>query len=139
MKKLQQLTEFLTRYQDRPFETGVNDCALFISDWVLELTGKDFSEPFRGQYTSDLGSARLIKKLGFTDLSDLVSSTLDEHASRRSAPLLAQRGDVAWVKNRDEYLCGIVVGDGVVVLGENGLITLSILQVEKAWCIEVDV
>lgn len=133
MNKLTLLTEFLKDYQHRPFETGVNDCALFVADWAKVLTGHDFAEHFRGLYQSDFGSTRLIKKRGYKDLADLMTSTLNEHATLRENPMLAQRGDIAWVKGRTEHICGVVVSGGVAVLSSNGITTLSILQVEKAW------
>ncbi|WP_158133661.1 DUF6950 family protein [Vibrio navarrensis] len=137
--KIQKLVSFLEMYQGRPFETGVNDCALFVSDWVRLLTGHDFAEPFRGKYTSDLGSARLMKKLGYKDLYDLVASTLDAHGAKRASPMLAQRGDVVWAKHRETYLCGIALADGVAAIGHDGLLSLPISSIQEAWCIDGEV
>ncbi|SHO58804.1 DUF6950 family protein [Vibrio quintilis] len=125
--------DFLDPYLDRPFQTGVNDCALFVADWVKQLTGDDFAAPFRGHYQTDLGSARLIKKQGYRDLADLVISTLDSHCQRREFPALAQRGDVAWLDNQGRMLCGIVAACGVIAIGTDGLISLPISAVKIAW------
>ncbi len=134
--KTELLTEFLKPYQSQAFETGVNDCALFISDWTKTLTGLDLAVRFRGKYNSDLGSARLIKKLGYAGLEDLVCSELDRIGKRRQKPMLAQRGDIVWVHGAKERLCGIVGATGILVLGIDGLITLPISNALIAW--EVD-
>ncbi|MBE4620985.1 DUF6950 family protein [Vibrio navarrensis] len=133
MNKFEKLNAFLANYADKDFATGVNDCALFVSDWTLELTGEDLAAPFRGRYKTDLGSARLIKKLGYQSLEDLVSKEFDRVAVRRSSPLLAQRGDVAWIKGRKECVCGLVGPQGVIVLGENGLNVLPMSSIQTAW------
>jgi len=133
MSKIERLNAFLAKYADKDFATGVNDCALFVSDWALELTGEDLAAPFRGRYKTDLGSARLIKKLGYKGLEDLVSKEFDRVAVRRSSPLFAQRGDVAWVKGSKEKICGIVGANGVLVLGVSGLVSLPTSTILCAW------
>ncbi len=134
--KAELLAEFLKPYRSQEFETGVNDCALFISDWAKALTGLDLAVRFRGKYNSDLGSARLIKKLGYAGLEDLVCSEFDRIGKRRQKPMLAQRGDIVWVNGAKERLCGIVGATGILVLGIDGLITLPISKAAIAW--EVD-
>ncbi|MCE7638393.1 hypothetical protein LZT07_13795 [Vibrio fluvialis] len=136
MSKLELLNAFIKNYQDRTFETGVNDCALFASDWAKTLTGLDLATRFRGKYRSDLGSARLIKKLGYRGLEDLVCSELDRIGHRLENPLQAERGDIAWVQGPTEKVCGIVGGTGVFVLGLNGLVSLPVTKVLRAWSID---
>lgn len=133
MSKIEKLSVFLAKYSEQNFETGVNDCALFVANWVMVLTGEDLAAPFRGQYSSDLGSARLMKRLGYQNLEDLAYQTMDRIAKRRASPLEAKRGDVAWVRGGKENLCGIVGPSGVVVLGVKGLIELPLHRVDIAW------
>lgn len=136
MSKLELLNAFIKNYQDRTFETGVNDCALFASDWAKTLTGLDLATRFRGKYRSDLGSARLIKKLGYRGLEDLVCSELDRIGHRLDNPLQAGRGDIAWVQGPTERVCGIVGGTGVFVLGLDGLTSLPITKIKYVWSVD---
>lgn len=133
MNKIEKLNVFLAQYANKGFVTGVNDCALFVSDWALALTGEDLAAPFRGRYKTDLGSARLIKKLGYKGLEDLVYREFDRIAKRRKSPLMAQRGDVAWVIGPQERVCGIVGAGGVLVLGVTGLVSLPLSSIVCAW------
>lgn len=133
MNKLTLLTEFLKDYQHRPFETGVNDCALFVADWFRVLTGNDLAKSFRGKYSTDLGSARLIRKLGYQNLTDFIETTADNNAHRLQEPALAQRGDIVWFKSRNIHLCGIVVSGGVAAISQHGLVVLPITGIVTAW------
>ncbi|MBN8112654.1 DUF6950 family protein [Vibrio vulnificus] len=136
MNKIEKLNAFLAQHANKGFATGVNDCALFVSDWALVLTGEDLAAPFRGRYKTDLGSARLIKKLGYKGLEDLVHREFDRIAKRRKSPLMAQRGDVAWVIGSKERVCGVVGAGGVLVLGVAGLVSLPLSSIVCAWEIE---
>ncbi|MCU8207697.1 hypothetical protein M2H05_15010 [Vibrio vulnificus] len=136
MNKIEKLNEFLADYTGKGFATGVNDCALFVSNWALVVTGEDLAVPFRGRYKTDLGSARLIKKLGYKNLEDLVHREFDRVGKRRKSPLMAQRGDVAWVVGSQERVCGIVGAGGVLVLGVSGLVSLPLSSIVCAWEIE---
>ncbi|MGF1775907.1 DUF6950 family protein [Vibrio nomapromontoriensis] len=136
---MESLHEFLNRYQCTRFKTGENDCALFVAAWVRLLTGKDLAKRFQGHYCNDIGSHRLIRKLGFNDLEDMVHVLGDAVGVRRSTPLLAQRGDVAWLKGSHEHICGIVCANGVAVLGPEGLIIVPLSTIETAWQISCEV
>ncbi|MGX9522503.1 DUF6950 family protein [Vibrio mediterranei] len=133
---IEQLNTFLTHYQDTPFKTGVNDCALFAAHWIKLRTGEDLAARFQGRYLDDEGSHKLITEFGFKDLEDMVIKECDRLGVRRESPLLAQRGDVVWVQGVRTKLCGIVTSDGVAVLSAKGLITLPISSIEIAWTIE---
>ncbi|WP_243033017.1 DUF6950 family protein [Vibrio cincinnatiensis] len=139
MSKIELLTDFLNAYRDRPFETGQNDCALFISDWFRLLTGIDFSCEFRGGYSSDAGSAKLIADKGYGDLFGLVSTVLDEHGVRLETPKLAQRGDFVWCQRGDVTVCGIVGSGGIYALSTNGLVCVPLRLASIAWRVELGV
>ncbi len=59
----ERLFEFIETRRFMPFEWGVNDCALFSADAVLEITGVDLASDLR-KYTTEAGAARLIRKAG---------------------------------------------------------------------------
>lgn len=46
------LTPFLVRTLEQPFEWGVCDCTLWVADWCVERWGVDPAATFRGRYGS---------------------------------------------------------------------------------------
>lgn len=94
------------------------DCALFVADCILAMTGEDPAAEFRGRYSSDVSAMRVIRDAGFTDLTDLVSSRLDE-----IEPVFARVGDVAMIPDDSPFGCalGIVIGEQIAVLHVDGI------------------
>jgi len=49
----------------RPFDRASgNDCAMWVADWVLKVTGVDPAADLRGTYTNEVGAARQIIRWG---------------------------------------------------------------------------
>lgn len=71
----------------RPFSWGELDCCLFAAEVVKAQTGTDLSADYRGRYSTELGAARVLKKLGGID------ALLDQHFERVPFSQV-QRGDV---------------------------------------------
>lgn len=111
------------------FEEG-RDCALFVADCVLAMTGEDPAAQFRGRYTTDIGAMRVIRSAGFADLGDLVSSRLDE-----IAPARARAGDVAAVATDSPFgvALGVFIGEQVIARDHDGLATFSRAAVTRAF------
>jgi hypothetical protein len=72
-----------------PHSWGDNDCALFAADVIEAMTGVDIAKDFRGKYTTEIGAARMLKKAGFSSLSELGNSMLES-----VPPSFARRGDI---------------------------------------------
>ena len=80
--------------QSQPFQWGVNDCALFVADIYLEVTGKDFAEGIRGTYDTEYYGMRTIVELGGWD------EILTERGfSKLSHKNMLTRGDVVVYQN----------------------------------------
>lgn len=132
------LHDFLAERQDVPFAWGLNDCAIFAADAILAMTGTDIAEDFRGRYTSEVGALRAIKKItGGSTIADAAGYCANKHGLvEHKYPLMAKRGDLVLIKNRDgNEIAGIVSLDGrhVVSPGDNGLVKFSIMKVTRAW------
>ncbi|MCG9624646.1 hypothetical protein L1D34_07305 [Vibrio mediterranei] len=134
---MEQLHNFLATYRDTSFETGVNDCALFVAAWIKLCTGQDLAAHFHGRYCNDAGSHRLIRKQGFKHLKEMVHSLGDDIGERLDNPLLAQRGDVVWLNDTRHCLCGIVCSSGIAVLSDSGLSILPLHTAITAWRIPI--
>ncbi len=73
-----------------PFSWGRHDCCTFAAGAIRAQTDVDFYEPFAGRYSTQRGSARVLRRSGFADLF----GPFDAALGRRVAPLLCQRGDI---------------------------------------------
>lgn len=97
------LEEVLERYQDGVFAWGERDCFTLPMDVAAALTGVD---PWASErtYTTEIGAARKLKRLGFSDVADAFAAKLEE------IPVtLAQRGDIGTVSDASGAACGVVV------------------------------
>lgn len=99
------LAAFFEAHRELPFAWGSNDCALFAADAVLAMTGVDVAKDLRG-YTTELGAARLIAKVGGMKALALSCGVKEKAAG------FAQRGDVVLADMEGRETFGVVSGDG---------------------------
>ena len=115
----------------KPFAWGDHDCGPgLVGNVVMAITGEDVAKPYRGKYFDAKGALRIIKRKGFDNLGDLVASMLPEiHPSQ------AKIGDIGAVKMDSPfgYALGVVNGERVFVLMEDGIGTVDLLQCERAF------
>ena len=127
-KTFKPLIEFLQSRRDQPFVWGENDCCLFVADGIKVFTGIDHASEFRGQYSSELGAAKALKRLGAGDLT----STLTAKFGSPIPPLHAMRGDIALIDVNGATNVGLVFG-AVYCPGENGLVEQPLSFAQCAW------
>ena len=110
------------------FAWGQCDCALYVADAVLAMTGHDIAAPFRGKYSSAAGSARALKRYGAGDLK----STFDTLLPPRPVGF-ARRGDVVM----HDGAVGICMGAFALFVGQDpdreGLIRVARAEWSHAW------
>lgn len=82
------LAETIFAASGKPFEWGVHDCCLFVSDCCVAVCGIDPAADYRGRYTSETGAKRALLKLHGS-----VEGAFDAHFERVPVAL-AQRGDI---------------------------------------------
>lgn len=85
------LSDYLASMRAVEYRYGEHDCGLFVAGAVLVMTGEDPGAPYRGQYDSAIGAAKVIRRNGARDLE----TTLDSLFPRKE-PSFAQRGDLIW-------------------------------------------
>lgn len=122
-----QLAAAITEARVRPFAWGSHDCATWAFALRRELTGgADVAARWRGRYRTAAGAARVMRRLGWTDLEAMGRALLgDPHPT----VLFAQRGDV--VLGPDGF--GICVGASAVGIAPEGLVTLPLSSYRLAW------
>ena len=59
----QRLSRLILDSLERPFEWGQHDCALWISNAVLAMTGSDPAEHYRGTYSTARGAWRRLMQV----------------------------------------------------------------------------
>jgi len=111
------------------FKWGAVDCATWVADWRALITGLDAAQDWRGQYDTERGALRQIRRAGFVTMADWVDSIL---GARLSSPLLARRGDIAMVQDA----LGIVTGAQVAALSPDGVLFFPLTDAQAAWRVE---
>lgn len=118
--------------RDLEHSWGSNDCVTFAAKCVEALTGADIIEDVRGRYRSKSGALRIMKKLGFEDLGDLVASRLPE-----IEPSCAWRGDIVLCdgSHHEGDFLAVAYGTSCVAPGPNGLVHAPRSQIKRAFAV----
>jgi hypothetical protein len=123
------LSATIEAHRRLPFAYGRNDCALFVASCVEAMTGVDLAVLYRGRYTSANEAMQVLRAAGHDDVCALIALQFEE-----IHPALARAGDVmAFPAERTGWALGIVNGERVTVLREDGLGTLSREQATRAF------
>ena len=122
------LVTYLASAARRPFDEAGHDCALFTAGAVLAMTGVDHAAGWRGTYASTTAGLRALKAAGHEDHVALVASLYEE-----VPPAFADAGDIGVVELGNWPLLGIVQGEGVYVVTEEGLGVVSRLLLKRAF------
>lgn len=115
-----------------PFDwSRQHDCGVGLCGRAVEaVTGVDVAAPWRGRYRSRAGALAVMHADGFDNLGDLVASILPEiHPSQ------AKIGDVAAFATETPFgfALGVVNGERVFVLREEGIATMGLLEAARAF------
>ncbi len=115
--------------RDRPFRWGRHDCATFAFDLRRDLTGSyDVAALWRGRYSTALGAARVMRRLGWRSLEAMGRDLLGE-------PLpsvhLARRGDLVLANTGLGF--GVCLGARVAGIAPEGLVLVALSSCALAW------
>lgn len=127
----QLLAEAIESARARSFILGRHDCVTFAFETRSLLTGgEDVAALWRGRYTTALGGARVMRRLGWSSLEEMGRALLGEP---RSAVLLAGRGDIVLADTGLGF--GICNGATAVGMAPAGLVTVPLTSCRLAWAI----
>lgn len=90
--------------------------------------GEDIAALWRGRYTTALGGARVMRRLGWASLEEMGRALLGEP---RLAVLLARRGDIVLADTGLGF--GICNGAMAVGMAPQGLVTVPLTSCRLAW------
>ncbi|MBB3288152.1 MULTISPECIES: hypothetical protein [unclassified Rhizobium] len=119
------------RLKHTPFAWGAHDCGPGLAgNLVLALTGVDCAAQWRGSYSTAAEALALMKEAKFKNLGDMVAAMLPE-----IHPSAARIGDVAAipVESPFGFALGVVNGERIFVLREDGLGTVDLLDATRAF------
>lgn len=124
----ERLSAALERYKSVPFSWGSHDCVYFAAKCIFQMTGHNTLEDLNlGNYTTPIGAARQIKKLGFNSLEEAVESVLPVIERPR-------RGDVALCDaGEGQPFLAVVVGEKAVGVSEEGYLFVPRSQFIKSF------
>lgn len=114
------LASFLSERETRPFEWGIQDCALFVCDAVLTMTGTDLAADFRGSYSTRLQAARALRSFGCYDIGQLADMIAVRYAIPEIGVTQAGRGDVILVQGGISRTLAVSGGPALGIVGMDG-------------------
>lgn len=120
------LVAYLDGVRARPFAYGQHDCALFAAGAVEAMTGTDLAAEYRGRYGSLKEGLKLVKGGHL--------AILRAHL-RPVAPAFAQVGDIALIGEVGFPALGLVQGETILVLREDGLGLMPRAAATSAWAV----
>lgn len=130
------LSTLLKENKENVLDYGTWDCGIFsakIAKAVL-VDSSDYFSPFRGKYSTAIGSMRALKKAGFSDLREYLIHCCGDPIG----PSHAWRGDIAFYEgcagvNLGSYNLLLGVANIGVVETENqkGFVSIPRLEVQE--------
>lgn len=118
------LFELIEARRSEPFAWGKNDCLTFALEGFEAVHGVPALE-LPGSYKTEVGAARLLKRLGHASLEAAATSVLGKPLA---SVLLAQRGDIAFL---DGLM--VVTGKEAVGPGADGLEARPLADLKMVW------
>lgn len=121
------LTRTINAWRRRPF-TWENNCAFFVGDCVLSITGRDPVADLRGNITRARDWVRSLKEQGG------FLAAMDARLGARIEVSAAGMGDV--VAHRDRgYAAGVHIGQNAAFLTGDGVGFLPLTDCHMAWVV----
>lgn len=130
------LRHYLSHAAKRGFKWGEHDCILFSAGWVMNVSGRDPAQPWRGTYRNEAEGKALLERCG--GMATCIAEAL-AHCGWREVVLgqeMTAPGDIVLVERVDwegGQAAGIAVDRGrVALLTKLGLV-VGPGAIIKAW------
>ena len=119
------LHRYIESIKETPFKYGIYDCGLMAAGCIHAMTGEDFAEEFRG-YASSREALDSIKRVtGSASIAKLGGYVASKHGLTEVPILMAQRGDLAIVRNRRFGIVALT-GSEIYVPAKTGVIRVPL-------------
>jgi len=124
----ERLAQFIEANRYTSFDWGTHDCSQFVIKCEIAITGETKFADSIGKYKTAKGAAYHVKRKGFDGLWDFVSSRYTEIERG-----FANRGDVVGHITPDGQSVGILIGNSIACVGDEGLIFSPISEAHRFW------
>lgn len=124
----ERLNNFIEANLNTPFAWGTHDCSQFVIKCELALLDETKFADSIGKYKTKRGAGTHLHKQGFDGLWDYVSSRYTEIDKS-----FANRGDIVGHLTPDGESVGIMVGNTIATVGEDGIIFKPICEAHRFW------
>jgi len=129
------LNDYLKTVRDTPFEWGKHDCFTFTNTAFKEMYGEGWGEDLSGRYMSNKGVPlrrdALKKAFGYKTFEAAVDDRLVPYEG------VPPRGSLVTTKHAQRWVIGVAmgisVGTSAVFLSKEGLLSLPIEMIDRAW------
>jgi hypothetical protein len=120
------LAAYIAEHDGAPVVWGERDCCLWSAGAAAVQTGIDNAAAFRGQYSTEIGAAKALRRIG----AGCIESTFDSFYPER--PLaFARRGDLVF----NGEAVGVCVGTVALFLSDDGYSHVPRGQWVKVWAV----
>lgn len=119
----EQLAAYIDMHRHVPFAWGDHDCARFAAGAVRVLTGVEVAPQWRDK----CGAVSLLRR------TRGLAAAVDTLLPRLLRPALAQRGDIALVRNGHRRWLAVVDSPGCWAPASDGLICVDRALAVQAW------
>jgi hypothetical protein len=127
-----QLHRYIDSIQDARFAYGAFDCGLLAAGCIEAMTGEDLAADLRG-YTSAREALAACKRVcGSYSIRNLGEYIAAKHGLKEVPVLMAQRGDLAIVRNRRFGIVALT-GTEIYVPAKQGIIRVPLTDATKAY------
>lgn len=124
------LHAFLCSRRRAAFQWSQNDCALFVADGVLAMTGTDLAADYRGTYDDEEGALEAIAG----PLEAFAAAAAVVHAMPEVAPALGQRGDIMLLPGLAGDTLGLCTGTRIACCASPaGYGLVPVAQASRCW------
>ena len=126
------LHRYIESIKDSKFAYGAHDCGLLAAGCIEVMTGEDFASELRG-YTSAREAMEAVKRVcGSASIRKLGEHIAAKYNLREVPVLMAQRGDLAIVKNRRFGIVALT-GTEIYVPAKQGIIRVPLVDATKVY------
>lgn len=138
------LAMFLNDRVESIFSWGDHDCCLFVADAILEMTGFDVAEFFRGKYSDRESAFESMKEYSGGSVAETVGKICDDNGFKEIPVEEVRMGDIATIRVKavdpiaHELSNGISIGINIkendfLSAGRKGLVQSRNPEIVKAW------
>ena len=120
----QELSDYLISKRNLPFQYGSHDCAHFVAGAVEAITGENPMADITDSYDSQIGSLRVLKRLGFDDVEQFTDTKFTSILVG-----FAQAGDIVLY----DGCLGIAISSKAVFVTEIGYTFVDRSEWLNAW------